>query len=170
MGGIDFDPASCSEANQTVRATTFFGREQDGLVQRWWGRVFLNPPFGMTWKRWAEKLAREIEAGRVQQAFLVGQGNVLWGIGAPWFRPLWQGSLFLPHTQPNFLDPVSGKWVGVRYGVFLYYYGPRQVRFARVFGDKGIILRPMTIHSLFRQNCPASGELGEGELCVESIK
>ena len=44
-GAIDLDPASCSRANQTVRATKFFTKEDDGLAQDWRGTIWLNPPF-----------------------------------------------------------------------------------------------------------------------------
>ena len=140
MGGIDLDPASCAAANTTVRASRYYSREIDGLRQRWQGRVFLNPPFGVEWKTWVEKLIGEIEAGRTRQAFLIGQGNVMWAIGAPRFRPLLQGSLWLPSEQPKFYDPISGKWLGVRYGTFCWYYGSRHLAFARAFGGKGNIL------------------------------
>lgn len=47
LGGIDLDPASCAEANATVRATRYFTRADDGLDRAWGGgRVFLNPPGG----------------------------------------------------------------------------------------------------------------------------
>ena len=45
MGGIDLDPASCAEAQETVRAGQFFSVH--GEVQPWpsGARVFLNPPY-----------------------------------------------------------------------------------------------------------------------------
>jgi hypothetical protein len=46
LGGIDLDPASCLEAQQTVRAERYFTRGVNGLFQPWSGRVFLNPPGG----------------------------------------------------------------------------------------------------------------------------
>lgn len=46
MGAIDLDPASCALANETVRASAFFSKLDDGLKQKWHGRVWLNPPGG----------------------------------------------------------------------------------------------------------------------------
>ena len=70
MGGIDLDPASHEEANQTVKAARFFTEQDDGLQQPWEGRVFLNPPGGLVGPFW-RKLMREWING-LSQAIWIG--------------------------------------------------------------------------------------------------
>ena len=48
LGAFDLDPASCDEANGWIEADRIFTREDDGFVRPWWGRVFLNPPGGLS--------------------------------------------------------------------------------------------------------------------------
>ena len=43
MGGIDLDPAGNAQANKVIKATTFFGAESNGLAQKWFEQVWLNP-------------------------------------------------------------------------------------------------------------------------------
>lgn len=42
FGKFDLDP--CARA-ETAKATRFYTKEDDGLVQPWEGRVFVNPPY-----------------------------------------------------------------------------------------------------------------------------
>jgi hypothetical protein len=89
LGGFDLDPASCAEANETVKASAIFTIDDDGLTQPWHGRVFLNPPGGRlkrvgdkwvpvkggkaesSMKVWWDRLSTEWAADKVEQAFFV---------------------------------------------------------------------------------------------------
>jgi len=46
MGGIDLDPASNALAQKTVKASRWYGEQENGLLQKWEGRVIpWHPPF-----------------------------------------------------------------------------------------------------------------------------
>lgn len=57
LGSFDLDP--CSPVDRPWdTAAKHYTIEDDGLAQRWEGRVWLNPPYGpQTWK-WLERLAQ----------------------------------------------------------------------------------------------------------------
>lgn len=57
MGSIDLDPASNEFANEVVQAETYFDEETDGLMQEWFGNIWLNPPYSTALvKDFTEKL------------------------------------------------------------------------------------------------------------------
>ena len=68
MGAIDLDPCSNSHQCPNVPATRHYTQEDDGLVQDWHGRVYMNPPYGRVIVLWIDKLVKEYQAGRVTQA------------------------------------------------------------------------------------------------------
>lgn len=56
LGPFDLDP--CAPTNPPWRtAATHFNAADDGLAQEWWGRVWLNPPYGPDTFRWLKRLA-----------------------------------------------------------------------------------------------------------------
>lgn len=52
---FDLDPASPCDVITTVPASTKFTRAEDGLTQDWFGRVWLNPPYGRETSVWMNK-------------------------------------------------------------------------------------------------------------------
>jgi len=133
---IDLDPASSPKANEIVKASSYFTQGTDGLKKRWSGRVFLNPPFD-AWPTWLAKLEKEIAAGRVKQAIVVGPANI------SAFRPLLLrgGLLLVPTERPKFYDPSADRLVDPPFGSLICYVGTERTRFVEVFRDKGLILR-----------------------------
>ena len=67
LGGIvDLDP--CADPGKTFPATTHYTEEDNGLARPWLGRVYMNPPYGRTIRRWTTKLTDELHNGYVLEA------------------------------------------------------------------------------------------------------
>lgn len=55
LGEFDLDP--CSPINPPfLHAKNNFTTNENGLTQKWFGRVYLNPPYGRGMELWLEKL------------------------------------------------------------------------------------------------------------------
>ena len=57
-----FDLDVCAEA-WNAKCTRFFSPSDDGLLQPWSGRCWMNPPYGRQIGRWIEKAYREAGNG-----------------------------------------------------------------------------------------------------------
>lgn len=56
LGPFDLDPCSPAEPPWPI-APRWFTAEDDGLIQPWSGRVWLNPPYGQETGLWLRRLA-----------------------------------------------------------------------------------------------------------------
>jgi ParB family chromosome partitioning protein len=61
MGNIDLDPASSKLANQIIKAKKYFDINSNGLDQKWYGNVWLNPPYSQPLiSQFSDKINTEI--------------------------------------------------------------------------------------------------------------
>jgi hypothetical protein len=68
LGAIDLDPCSNSKEAPNVEAANHLVKDDDGLAWPWFGRVYMNPPYGRTIIDWVDKLCEEHEAGNTTEA------------------------------------------------------------------------------------------------------
>jgi hypothetical protein len=57
LGPFDLDPCAASEPRPWPTADNHYTEADDGLRQHWYGRVWLNPPFGSQTGVWLRRLA-----------------------------------------------------------------------------------------------------------------
>ncbi len=68
---IDLDPCSNSMVNPSIPALKHFTKEENGLSKEWYGKVYMNPPYGRDISHWVDKVIQEYRAGRVTEAILL---------------------------------------------------------------------------------------------------
>lgn len=105
MGTIDLDPASNEIANQTVKATHYLTQQQNGLLYKWRGNVWLNPPYGVLGRvsnqaLWSQTLIRQFAKGYTARAVLLVNAQT----GEKWFKPLWEYHICFTYRRIKFID------------------------------------------------------------------
>ena len=131
MGSIDLDPASNSHANKTVKASTFFTEEDDGLTKKWFGNVWLNPPYSSTLVvSFADKVAeREFE----QAVVLVNNATE-----TKWFKTLIDNAdAFVFKTGRIKFLKYDGQHNAPLQGQAFIYFGNNAERFLAEFEQYG---------------------------------
>lgn len=138
MGSIDTDPASCEFANQTVKATTFYTAETNGLDKVWTGNVWMNPPY-------AQPLISDFTKGCVDRYLNkeITQAIVLVNNATEteWFRVLSakaSASCF-PESRVKFIDPEGNATGCPLQGQAILYLGPNRKAFTDAFMALGTV-------------------------------
>jgi hypothetical protein len=147
-GVIDLDPASCPEANEVVRAKTFFTKEQDGLSLPWNGKVFLNPPGGRTsgnkssQKAWYWRLAQQYESGSVEEAVFIAfsievmQTTQVQAESVPPIRR----TFCIPSRRIAYNTPGGGRGKSPPHASAILYLGKNKSLFRECFESLGAVV------------------------------
>jgi len=140
LGTIDLDPASCSEANAIVGASTFYTRAQDGLAQPWRGRVWMNPPYSHpAIEHFAVKFAESVRAREVT----AGVALVNNGTETEWFRRLSEvaAAVCFPTGRIGFWSTNPEREIATPLqGQAVLYAGDQVEAFRSAFESFGVVL------------------------------
>jgi hypothetical protein len=139
LGGIDIDPASNQVAQQVVRATTFFTKEDDGLTKAWRGSVWCNPPYAQPLiSHFADKMVSELENGNVSAGIMLTHNYT----DTTWFHKLEARAAKICFTKGRIrfesadgLCPPGSPTQGQAF----FYFGEQTERFSEVFSTIGFV-------------------------------
>lgn len=134
LGEIDLDPASCSAAQAVVQAARYYTEHEDGLIQPWFGRMWINPPYSAP-TPWVRRAIAEYQAGMIDAALILTNSYTETG----WWQDVAvAGTILFFRGRLNFWHP-SKTATQNRTGQTLAYLGPDRARFVGVFGSHGVI-------------------------------
>ncbi|MGH8000688.1 MAG: DNA N-6-adenine-methyltransferase [Brasilonema sp.] len=143
MGGIYLDPASNPIAQRWIKAGSYYTKEQNGLSLPWYGRVWLNPPFGRVNSRqgvygagvWFRRLYKEYTEADVFEALALGRGD------SDGFKLLTRICYFVECDRIAFVSAdgiTKNKPVP---GTKIFYLGLNVTEFIQEFRQYGTVLR-----------------------------
>jgi site-specific DNA-methyltransferase (adenine-specific) len=136
FGGIDLDP--CSNQNSTVPAQTHICLPDDGLEISWFGKTYVNPPYGKELKNWVIKGIGEYLMGNVQE--------IIYLIPAYVDTKIWQNGIFGKASAICFLNgrvkfELNGKISqSAPMACALVYIGDRSKQFKTNFRSLGFTM------------------------------
>ena len=135
MGAINLDPASCELANKTVMADKFFSMEENGLKQKWFGKVWLNPPYASdAIGKFCEKVVGEYEDHNVEEAIVLVNNAT----ETAWFSNLISSAsaVVFPKSRIKYYGPDGVKNSPLQGQAFVY-LGTNPDAFIQAFSECG---------------------------------
>lgn len=74
---FDFELDVCASVNN-AKCKRFFTKEDNGLIQEWSNRNWMNPPYGREISAWVQKADSEAHKGKLTVALLPARTDTRW--------------------------------------------------------------------------------------------
>jgi ParB family chromosome partitioning protein len=139
MGGIDTDPASCAQANATVKADKYYDSKADGLTKKWHGRVFMNPPYAQPLiANFARAVAAKFLNKEITEAIVLVNNAT----ETEWFNEMIKhaSAICFPSGRIRFVNK-DGKLAAPLQGQAVLYLGSKAEKFIKQFNTFGWVAR-----------------------------
>jgi 16S rRNA G966 N2-methylase RsmD len=141
MGGIDCDPASSRQANKAIRAALIFTLEDDGLLQPWEGRVWMNPPYAQPLcQQFCAALVEKYNAKEIEQACVLVNNAT----ETVWFQDMLASCACVCFIKGRikFNDANGDASKSPLQGQAVLYFGKRLATFQKQFQQFGLVFVP----------------------------
>lgn len=140
MGGIDTDPASCAQANETVKADKYYDSKADGLTKKWHGRVFMNPPYAQPLiANFAKAVAAKFANKEITEAIVLVNNAT----ETEWFNEMIKhaSAICFPNGRIRFVNKEGKPGGAPLQGQAVLYFGSKIQKFISEFKGFGWIGR-----------------------------
>jgi hypothetical protein len=139
MGGIDLDAASHWMANRAHKIPDWFHTGRSAFENRWYGRVWLNPPYGDN-EPWFYEIERYVTSGDIEQLCMI---SPMWAFHTKIAEPILKLSsgLVLLIPTPKFWGNADPNKTGKNHPHGVLYIGERMTEFRDAFKPFGAAVR-----------------------------
>jgi DNA N-6-adenine-methyltransferase (Dam) len=137
-GHIDVDPCSDATAQLQVQARTHYTVLDDGLsdCNRWYGKVFINPPYGLASNNkgvqelFLDRAIKEVRNGSVQECIMLLKASP----GSIWFEKVLTCTAYgWLKGRLSFTPSIIEEYGKAPFGCVVAYLGPNQKAFVECF-------------------------------------
>lgn len=135
FGEIDLDPCSNAKgAAANVDALNHYTIEDNGLIQPWQGKVYMNPPYGDEIGPWVNRLVQAYQTEEIREGIALLPGRT----DTAWFQPLFAYPICFVRGRLKF----SGAENSATFPSVIVYLGIDIPVFQDFFRDIGPIMFP----------------------------
>lgn len=137
LGEIDLDPATSEFGQDRIRAKHYFTPKENGLVQPWIGKIYLNPPYSQPLiAQFIEKAVEEYGNKHVTEAIVLTHNYT----DTKWFHQIETVAACICFTLGRVrFEKSDGQIASPTQGSAFFYLGSNPEKFRQIFEEFGFV-------------------------------